>query len=79
MHLCDEKDWPVPSQEFDEFMKLVEVINLERKMYMSKTTLILDFFDLLLNFDPKAPKVVQNQYRDNIREVLKLVKQSLSC
>lgn len=64
-------------EEFDQLMKLVDVINLERKMYMAKTTIILDLFDLVLNYDPKAEKVVQNQYKANIQDKIKLVKQTL--
>lgn len=77
MHLSNAENRPMSEEEFDQLMKLVDVINLERKMYMAKTTIILDLFDLVLNYDPKAEKVVQNQYKANIQDKIKLVKQTL--
>lgn len=78
MSAASEKNRPMSEEEFTNLMKLVEVINLERKMYMAKTTMILDLFDLVLNYNPTAPEVVQNQYKSNIQDKIKLVKQTLS-
>lgn len=79
MMYTDKNTWPLPEDEFDKLMNLVEVLNLEKQLYMQKTKLILDLFDLVLNFNPKAPEDIRNEYRQNILDKIKLVKQTISC
>lgn len=79
MMLTDKDTWPLPEHEFDELMNFVEVLGLERKLYLEKTKLILDLFDLVLNFNPKDTEEAKNQYRANIRDKIKLVKSTISC
>lgn len=78
MTFCDEEDWPVTKPEFDQLMNLVTVLQKERQLYMAKTNMILDLFDLLLNYNPKAEEHIRKAYKENLYDKIKLVKKTIS-
>lgn len=77
IHMCDKEDWPISEEEFNKLMKFTDVLILERQMYIQKTKLILDLFDLVLNYNPKADEKIRNEYKSNVYDKINLVRKTI--